>query len=159
MIAIYAGSFDPITNGHTDIITRASKAFEKVIVAIGVNSSKKPMFPAMERAEHIQAVCSHLANVEVRIVHGLLAEFAHSLGTPAVLIRGLRALTDFDYEMGIAHANAQLAPDVDTFFIATRPENSFVSSSVVRELARHGADVSYYVSPVIQEALRKYHST
>lgn len=157
MIAVYAGSFDPITKGHKDVITRASQAFEKVIVGIGVNSSKTPMLDVGSRKALIAAVCSDLPNVVVDSFEGLLVHFAESVGA-RILVRGLRAVTDFDYEIGIANANAQLVPTIDTFFVATKPEFSFVSSSTVREIAKHGGDVSYYVDPIVQQALHKVYA-
>jgi len=158
MIAVYAGSFDPITHGHQDLIERAARVFDKVIVGIGTNSAKKGLFLPGERESLMKEVFKSLQaplqdKVEVRIFTGLLVNFCREVKAQ-IIVRGLRAVTDFEMELGIAHANAQLAPDLDTFFLVTTPQNSFVSSSVVKEIAKYGGDVSYYVHPAVREALR-----
>jgi pantetheine-phosphate adenylyltransferase len=153
--AVYAGSFDPVTLGHVDLIARASNIFDQVIVGIGVNSSKKPTFSTEERIQLIAAACSDLGhNIEVTAFEGLLVNFCKKVGA-SVIIRGLRAVTDFEYELGIAHANATQVPEIDTYFLPTKPEFSFVSASVVREIAKYGGDLHKYVPPVVSEALRE----
>lgn len=154
--AVYAGSFDPITLGHMDLIERAFRTFDEVVIAIGVNSAKKPTFPIEERIELIKAsalIGSWEPRITIASFDGLLVNFCKTIGAN-VIIRGLRAVSDFEYELGIAHANASQAPNIDTFFLPTKPEFSFVSSSIVREIARYGGDLSKYVTPIVEKALR-----
>jgi pantetheine-phosphate adenylyltransferase len=153
-IAVYAGSFDPITNGHLDIIERASAVFDKVYVAIGTNPSKSALFSLEQRLLMLSLVCAPLPNVVPASFEGLLVDFCEKVGAK-VIVRGLRAVTDFEYELGLAHTNGHISPNIDTVFFPTRPENSFVSSSTVRELAKHGRDVSYFVKPPVAAALRE----
>lgn len=153
-IAVYAGSFDPATLGHLDLIERASVLFENVIVAIGVHPTKHPLFSAEERVELLEKITAHLPNVTVDSFDGLLIQFCTQRGA-GVIVRGLRVTTDFEYELQIAHANADLAPQVDTVFLPTRTRHGFVSASLVREIASHGGDVSRYAPPVVCEALAK----
>jgi pantetheine-phosphate adenylyltransferase len=152
-VAIYAGSFDPPTNGHLDLVERASALFPQVIVAAGRHPSRQPLFDGSERVALLRVVCSGFANVEVDQFDGLLIDYARRRGA-RVLVRGLRAQTDFEYELQIAHANADLAPDLDTVFLPTRTRYGFVSASLVREIARHHGDVSRYVPDVVCAALR-----
>jgi pantetheine-phosphate adenylyltransferase len=154
-IAVYAGSFDPITNGHLDIIERACKVFDEVIVAIGVNSSKKSLLTLEQKKDciHRSIPIEIATKVEIASFEGLLVKFCWQKGAK-IIIRGLRAVTDFEYEIGIAHANSNMAPDIDTFFLPTKPMNSFVSSSVVREIARYDGDLSHYVHPYVTMMLR-----
>jgi pantetheine-phosphate adenylyltransferase len=153
-IALYAGSFDPPTHGHEDVIRRAAKVFEKLVVGVGNNSSKTPYFLAWERARLISDICSDVNNLEVKIFNGLLVNFCKEMEA-TVIIRGLRAVTDFEVELGIAHVNAQQNPDIYTFFLVTKPDNSFVSSSAVKELIRYGGDISYYVHPSVIKAMKR----
>lgn len=151
-LAVYAGSFDPVTNGHIDLIERASKLFPAVVVAVGVHPTRAPMFTAEERLALLQEVTQPYANVKVRSFDGLLIDFCQSVGA-RVIVRGLRAATDFEYELQIAHANADLVPDIDTIFLPTRTNYGFVSASLVREIAIHGGDVSRYAPPCVIQAL------
>ena len=151
-IAVYAGSFDPITDGHFDIIERACNVFDTLVIGVGVNPKKQGFFTPEERVGLIKDVCEPLQNIQVLDFQGLLVEFCHKVGAK-VIVRGLRAVSDFESEMGIAHTNAQLSPGIDTFFLPTKPKYSFVSSSTVKELASYGASTSYYVHPVVAKAL------
>ncbi len=153
-LAIYAGSFDPPTNGHLDLIDRASKLFPEVVVAIGVHATRSPAFTVSERLELLREVTRPYPNVRVDSFGGLLIEFGKQVGA-RVIVRGLRAATDFEYELQIAHANADLAPDIDTVFLPTRANYGFISASLVREIASHGGGVERYAPPVVCEALRR----
>ena len=153
-IAIYPGSFDPCTNGHLDIIERSSSIFEKVIVAILVNSSKTPTFTVEERVELLKAATAHIPNVEVMCFNGLLAQFAEQQGAK-VIIKGLRAVSDFEYEFQMSLTNAKLNPNVETLFMTTKSENMYLSSSIVREVARYGGSVEDMVPSVILEQIYK----
>jgi pantetheine-phosphate adenylyltransferase len=159
-IAVYAGSFDPITNGHLDLVRRASRAFEKLIIGIGVNLGKAPLFTLEERTELIRLTTSTGAypRIEIRSFDGLLVDFCREVEA-TVIVRGLRAVTDFEAELGVAHANSNMEPEIDTFFLPTNPEYSFVSSSIVREIAKHDSTtgwkkLNHYVPPVVIEALK-----
>lgn len=152
-IAVYAGSFDPLTLGHEDLIERASKMYDQLYVAVGVNSSKKPLFEDTDRMVMLSKATAKFENVKVITFTGLLVAFVRSVKS-TVLVRGLRAVTDFEYELGLAHANATQEEDVETVFLATRPEFSFVSSSTVKELAKHHGNVRKYVNPHVEELLR-----
>jgi pantetheine-phosphate adenylyltransferase len=153
-LAVYAGSFDPPTLGHLDLIERASALFSDVIVGIGRHPSRSPLFTVEERLDLVSRVSSHLPNVEVEAFDGLLIAFCQEKKA-RVIVRGLRAATDFEYELQIAHANADLEPDVDTVFLPTRTKNGFISASLVREIASHGGDVSRYAPGLVCEALKK----
>jgi pantetheine-phosphate adenylyltransferase len=153
-LAIYAGSFDPPTNGHLDLVDRASKLFPRVVVALGQHPTRSPLFTVPERVALLQQVCAHMKNVEIALFDGLLVDYAHKIGAQ-IIVRGLRAATDFEYELQIAHANADLAPDVDTVFLPTRTNYGFISASLVREIASHGGDVSRYAPKAVCEALVK----
>ncbi|MEY4544038.1 MAG: phosphopantetheine adenylyltransferase [Pseudomonadota bacterium] len=152
-VALYAGSFDPPTNGHLDLVERASQLFPRVIVAIGKNSARQPLFGVDERLDLLRTVCASFSNVTVDQFDGLLVNYARQVGA-RVIVRGLRAQTDFEYELQIAHANADLAPELDTVFLPTRTRHGFVSASLVREIARHRGDVSRYAPPVVCAALQ-----
>ena len=156
MIAIYPGSFDPATLGHLDIITRASKITSRLIVAILNNSAKKhPMFTVDERVRMLTEICGHLPNVQIESFSGLLVDFAEHLGANAV-IRGLRAMTDFEAEMQMAQTNKTLNPNIETLFISTQAEYSFLSSSIVKEIAVLGGDISSMApSPIIKKMHQK----
>lgn len=151
-LAIYAGSFDPPTNGHLDLVDRASKLFPRVVVALGQHPTRSPLFTVEERVRLLEKVCAPLPNVEVALFDGLLVDYARKIGA-RIVVRGLRAATDFEYELQIAHANADLAPEVDTVFLPTRTNYGFISASLVREIASHGGDVSRYAPTAVCEAL------
>ncbi len=152
-LAVYAGSFDPPTLGHLDLIERASALFSDVIVGIGRHPSRSPLFSIEERLDLVSRVSSHLPNVKVEAFGGLLIQFCKQKQA-SVIVRGLRAATDFEYELQIAHANADLEPDVDTVFLPTRTKNGFISASLVREIASHGGDASRYAPKIVCEALK-----
>lgn len=150
--AVYPGSFDPPTLGHLDIITRAARLFDELIVAVAVNSQKKPLFTLDERVEMLRECCPHLPNVRILPLQGLLAQFAQEVGACAI-VRGLRAVSDFEYEFQMATMNRQLAPDVDTCFLMTHQRYAFLSSSIVKEVAQLGGDVRQLVPPYVYERL------
>ena len=152
--AIYPGSFDPITNGHLDLIARGSRVFGRLIVAVLRNDAKQALFSVEERLELVSKVSAHLPNVVVESFDGLLIQFCQKKNA-RVIVRGLRAATDFEYELQIAHANADLEPAVDTVFLPTRTKNGFISASLVREIASHGGDASRYAPALVCEALTK----
>jgi pantetheine-phosphate adenylyltransferase len=153
-LAVYAGSFDPPTLGHLDLIERSSALFSDVLVAIGRHPTRNPLFSADERVELVRQVSSHLPNVTVEAFEGLLIELCKRKKA-RVIVRGLRAATDFEYELQIAHANADLEPNVDTVFLPTRTRNGFISASLVREISSHGGDVTRYAPAVVCEALAR----
>ncbi|GAA4613303.1 pantetheine-phosphate adenylyltransferase [Actinoallomurus liliacearum] len=149
------GSYDPVTNGHLDIISRASRLYDEVVVAVLINISKKSLFTVDERAEMIAEVTKQYGNVVVEKFHGLTVDFCRERDIP-VIVRGLRAVSDFDYELQIAQMNHQLA-GVETMFMATNPLYSFLSSSLVKEVAQYGGDVSGLVpEPVQQRLIRRF---
>ncbi len=151
-IALCPGSFDPVTNGHLDIIERTSHHFDEVIVAVIRNPQKtQSLFTLEERQEMLREVTSHLSNIRIEFFKGLLVEFAREHGANAI-VKGLRAVTDFDYELQMAQMNQQLS-GIDTFFISTSPQYSFLSSSLVREVARYGGDVSSMVPKTVAKRL------
>ncbi len=143
-VAIYPGSFDPVTLGHYDIIKRSSKIFDHVIVGVLNNTSKTPLFSLEERVKMLRDTVKDLPNVSVEAFEGLLVDFVKQKKTN-VVIRGLRALTDFDLEMQMAQSNRMVAPDVDTVFLSTSNEYSYLSSSVVKEYAKYGVDLKDFV--------------
>jgi pantetheine-phosphate adenylyltransferase len=153
-LAVYAGSFDPITLGHADLVERASALFSDVVVAIGVHPTRSPLFSIEDRLALVQDVAKAYSNVTVASFDGLLIDYCRSIGA-RVIVRGLRAATDFEYELQIAHANADLHPEVDTIFLPTRTKHGFLSASLVREIASHGGDVSRYASKAVCDALAK----
>jgi len=138
--AVYPGSFDPLTNGHLDIITRAARCFEHLYVVVFANDEKSPLFTVAERRRMIEEACEGLANVEVDSSSGLLVEYARSRGA-AVIIKGLRAVSDFDYEFKMALMNKKLCPDVETMFMMTSQEHLYLSSSLVKEVSSYGASI------------------
>jgi pantetheine-phosphate adenylyltransferase len=157
-IAIYAGSFDPPTNGHLDLVDRAASMFPRVVVAIGIHPTRKPLFGIEERLALMRKLCESYTNVEVDSFEGLLIDYGKRIGA-RVIVRGLRAATDFEYELQIAHANADLRPEIDTVFLPTRTNYGFISASLVREIASHGGDVGRYAPPEVCQALaRRYGS-
>ena len=149
-ICVYPGSFDPVTTGHLDVIRRAASLFDEVIVAVMHNPAKRGCFPMDERLTLIGKAVAHLPNVSVDAWDGLLADYMRRTGADCV-VRGLRAVSDFENEMVMAQVNAQLLPGLETVFLMTRPEHGCVSSSVVREAASFGADVSAFVPAAIAE--------
>jgi len=152
--AIYPGTFDPITNGHTDLVTRAARVFPKVLVAIAESPHKKPLFSLEERIQLSRNQMAHLANVEVVGFSNLLVDFVQQLGA-TIIIRGLRAVSDFEYEFQLASMNRHLAPKVETLFLTPDEDFSFISSSLVKEIARLDGDVSEFVAQEVQQAMRK----
>lgn len=151
--AIYPGTFDPITHGHTDLICRAAKMFDKVYVAVAESSGKNPMFTIEERVGFIKYLFEGFNAVEVISYSDLTIDVAKRLGCH-VMIRGMRAVTDFEYEFRLTHVNRHFAPQLETVFLTAKPEHTFVSSSMVREIARYGGDASAFVSPIVDQALR-----
>ena len=155
--AIYPGSFDPVTNGHMDIIRRAAGMFDRLIVGILRNSAKNAMFTTEERIRMIQMVTKDLENVEVKAFDGLLVDFAHQENAK-VIVRGLRAVTDFEYELQLAQTNRVVSPDVDTIFLTTNLKYSYLSSSIVKEIASYGGNIEEFCDSRIAQAVReKYH--
>ncbi len=151
-IAIYPGTFDPITNGHTDIIERASKLYNHVIVAIAANAYKSPRFSLEQRTKLAESVLSHLPNVEISSFNTLLVQFAESRGA-TIILRGLRAVSDFEYEFQLASMNRKIAPQIETVFLTPAENHSYISSTLIREIASLGGDVSQFVHPLVAQAL------
>ncbi len=147
------GSFDPVTNGHIDVFKRAADLAQEVVVAVLVNHSKNGLFSIEERVELIKDSVKHLNNVKVATFDGLLVDFCKENGVTAI-VKGLRAVSDFDYELQMSQMNYQLG-NIETLFVATNPLYSFLSSSLVREVARHGGDIANLVPQKVQEELRK----
>lgn len=152
--AIYPGTFDPITNGHSEIVLRASKLFSKVIVSVAQSTSKKTAFTTRERTAMAKIVLGHIKNVEVKNFSGLVTEFALSQKA-TVIVRGLRAVSDFEYEIQMAGMNRQLVEDIETLFLIPSEHLNFISSSLVREIASLGGDVSKFVHNDVRLALKK----
>jgi len=152
-IVVYPGTFDPITNGHADLVERASRLFEKVIVAIASSNKKGPLFTLDERVDLAQQVLSHLDNVEVCGFDVLLANFVEQKNAIAVM-RGLRAVSDFEYEFQLANMNRAIAPNMETLFLTPADHLSYISSSLVKEIASLGGDASKFVHPLVADALR-----
>ncbi|MBE5936734.1 MAG: pantetheine-phosphate adenylyltransferase [Lachnospiraceae bacterium] len=150
--AVYTGSFDPVTFGHLDIIRRGAKVVDELIIGILVNSKKTPMFTMEERKEFIEKATGDLDNVRVQMFEGLAVDFARN-NEASIIIRGLRAVTDFESEMQIAQTNHSLAPDIETMFFTTSLEYAFLSSTIVKEVAYYGQDVSGFVPPEVKAAL------
>ncbi|MGH8182415.1 MAG: pantetheine-phosphate adenylyltransferase [Rhodanobacteraceae bacterium] len=154
-IAVYPGTFDPITNGHGDLVARAAPLFDRLIVAVARSSGKAPRFEIEERVELARAALAGVPNVEVRGFDTLLASFVTECGA-GVILRGLRAVSDFEYEFQLASMNRHLIPQAETLFLTPAEEWSFISSSLVREIASLGGDVSDFVHPAVQKALREH---
>ena len=154
--AMYPGTFDPITNGHEDLVRRASRVFDRVVVAIAASPGKAPLFDLEERVAMAEAVLKDCAGVSVTGYDGLTVDFArqNQLG---VIIRGLRAVSDFEYEFQLATMNRHLTEDVETVFLTPTEQYTFISSSLVREIAQLGGDVSAFVSPYVEQALKTRH--
>lgn len=153
--AVYAGTFDPVTLGHTAIIERASRLYERVTVAIGVNPSKQTLFNSDQRKDLLERSLQDLPNITVESFEGLLIQFCQRIGA-GVIVRGMRLLTDFEYEFQLGLANRDLAPEVETVYLFTEAEHVYVSSSLVKEIAANGGDASRYVPPAVWEALRRH---
>ena len=153
-VAVYAGSFDPVTYGHLDVIGRAAALFDRVLVAVGANPTRAPLFNVTERLELLRAVTGEMPNIEIDSFEGLLVNYCARRGA-RLLIRGLRVSMDFEYELQIAQANADMAPTVDTVFLPTRANYGFISASLVREIASHRGDVSHYAPEAVCFALRQ----
>ena len=151
--AVYAGSFDPITRGHEDLIKRSLAFVDRIVVAVATNTSKQPLFTTDERVAFIRAAVGDDPRVDVRQFHGLLVDFARTVGAN-LIIRGLRAVADFEYEFQMALMNRHLAPGLETVFMVPSLDTTYISSSLVREVAKFNGDVSGLVHPVIAEALR-----
>lgn len=155
-IAVYPGSFDPVTKGHLDIIKRAARVNDKLIVAVLNNSAKHPLFTVEERVAMLQECCAHIPNVTVESFAGLTVDFAKSRHA-TVMVRGLRAVTDFENEIQLAQTNHALMPGIETMFLATSIRWSYLSSTIVKEAARYGSDISKFVTPNVEQAvLAKY---
>jgi pantetheine-phosphate adenylyltransferase len=159
-VAVYPGSFDPITNGHLDVIARAAAVFDRVVIAVLANPRKQPLLDADERAAVIRETLASTSptfdpdRVAVETFDGLTVDLCHRLGA-AFIVRGLRAISDFETEMLLAHNNRRLAPEVDTVFFMTSIEHSYVASSLVKEIATFGGDVSAMIPPAAHAALRR----
>ena len=153
-VAIYPGSFDPITKGHLDVLKRAAGIFDKVIIAVLVNNSKKSFLPIEDRIMLIQQSCQDIENVEVDSFDGLTIDYARKKGAK-ILIRGLRAVSDFEYEMQLSQTNHALDPDINTVFLITKPKYNFISSSTIKEIAKMNGDISKFVPSPVAEYLRE----
>ena len=153
-VAIYPGSFDPVTRGHLDIIQRSAKVVDKLIIGVLINRAKTPLFTIEERVDLIRECVKDLPNVEVKSFTGLTVDFARDNGA-TVIIRGLRAVTDFESEMQIAQTNHIIDPHVDTMFFTTSLQYAYLSSTMAKEVASYGSDVSHFVNPYVAECLRK----
>jgi pantetheine-phosphate adenylyltransferase len=152
--ALTPGTFDPITSGHLDVITRAAQLVDEVVVAVAISNKKNPLFTLEERVALVKEATKDLPNVSVEPFDELLVDFAHRMEAQAV-IKGLRAITDFEYEFQMTALNYQLDQELETLFIMSTPQHMYLSSSIVREIASMGGDVSRFVPPCVNEALRK----
>lgn len=152
---VYPGTFDPITNGHTNIVERAAKLFDKIIIAVAASPKKQPLFPIDQRVQMAREVLSHLDNVEVIGFENLLAEFVieHQVN---VILRGLRAVSDFEFEFQLADMNRRLVPQAESLFLTPDNHLSYISSTLIREIATLGGNVTEFVSPVVNEALKNH---
>lgn len=155
---VYPGTFDPITNGHTNLVERAAKLFDRLIIAVAASPKKKPMFTLEKRIEIAREVLSHLDNVEVIGFDCLLADFVkeHQVN---IILRGLRAVSDFEFEFQLADMNRRLAPEAESLFLTPDNHLSYISSTLIREISSLGGDVSEFVDPVVVKALRELHSS
>ncbi len=151
--AVYPGTFDPITSGHADLIKRAARFYDRLIIAVADNRNKNSLFSLAERIKLAQTVLAEFENVEVIGFDTLLVDFVHEVGGN-VLLRGLRAVSDFEYEFQLASMNRKLAPEIETMFMTPSEQYSFISSSLVREISVLGGDVSEFVHPIVAEALK-----
>ena len=153
-IAVYPGTFNPITNGHTDLVERAAGLFDKIVVAVGTNTQKGKGLPASERVALAQEVLREIDNVEVVSFDGLLTDFVHDRGAN-IILRGLRTVADFEYEFQLVGMNRALNPEIETVFLAPAEHLSYISSTLVREIAFFGGDISKFVHPAVAEAILK----
>ncbi len=153
-IALYPGTFDPITNGHADLVVRAAALFEKIVVGVAESPAKGPGFPLKDRIDLARIALADVPNIEIIGFSTLLAHFVRDVGA-GVLLRGLRAVSDFEYEFQLASMNRHLVPEVETLFLTPAEQYSFISSSLVREIARLGGDVSGFVHPAVADALKQ----
>ncbi|OUQ21839.1 pantetheine-phosphate adenylyltransferase [Lachnoclostridium sp. An14] len=152
--AVYPGSFDPVTLGHLDIIERTAQIMDHVIVGVLVNRKKTPLFSVEERVNMLKSVTAHLPNVEVKAFDGLTIDFARENGAKAI-VRGLRAITDFEYELQLSQTNRVMAPEIDTLFLTTSLKYSYLSSSMVKEIAMYQGDISAFLPPEVAELVRE----
>ena len=152
-IAVYPGSFDPVTLGHGDIIERTAKMFDKVIIGVLNNNVKTPLFSVKERVNMLKEVTAHLPNVEVQSFEGLLVDFLRR-NDAQVIVRGLRAVTDFEYELQMAQTNRVMAPEIDTIFLTTNLKYSYLSSSIVKEIAFYDGQIRQFLAPEVEERVR-----
>lgn len=150
--AIYPGTFDPVTNGHADLIERAARMFNTLVIGVAASPSKQPKFSLAERVALVEQVTAHLNNVEVVGFSGLLVDFAKQQQA-GILVRGLRAVSDFEYEFQLANMNRRLSPGLESVFLTPAEENSFISSTLVKEVALHGGDISQFCHPEVSKAL------
>ena len=153
-IAVYPGTFNPITNGHTDLVERAARLFDRIIVAVGTNRQKADTLPAEQRVQLCEQVLQHLDNVEVTAFDSLLTEFVRSCGAN-IILRGLRTVADFEYEFQLVGMNRVLDPGIETVFLAPEENLSYISSTLVREIASYGGDISKFVHPVVAKAMTR----
>lgn len=153
--AIYPGTFDPITNGHHDLVRRAASIFERVVVAIAANPNKAPMFSLDQRVDMARRVLADLPHVEVMGYNGLTVEFARQNGL-SVIVRGLRAISDFEFEFQLANMSRHLSPDIESVFMTPQEQYTFISSTLVREIAVMGGNVSEFVDPLVEAELKKH---
>ena len=154
LIAVYPGTFDPITNGHTDLVNRGVKIFDKVIIAVAQNPSKNTLFSVKERIEFIQEIFDANSQVEIYSLDKLLVDFA-SDHNATVILRGLRAVSDFEYEVQLASMNRSMEPNIESVFMSPAEEYGFLSSSIIKEIAKHGGDLSKFIDKAVLVALQK----
>jgi len=155
--AIYPGTFDPITNGHTDLVERAARLFDTVVVAVASSPRKKPLLPIDERVRLVKLVTSHLDNVEIIGFNCLLAELIQQKNVN-IILRGLRAVSDFEYEFQLANMNRHLAPQAESLFLTPAEHLSFISSTLIREISRLDGDVSKFIHPAVETSLKEQHA-
>ena len=153
-VAVYPGSFDPVTYGHLDIIRRSGKLFDRVIVGVLQNNAKSPLFSVEERVNMLREVTEGIDNVEIRSFDGLLIDFARDTGAH-IIVRGLRAVTDFEYELQMSQTNHKIEPEIETLFLTTSLEFSFLSSTTVKEVASFGGDITQFVPEVIVKKIKE----
>ncbi len=154
IVAVYPGTFDPITNGHLDLIERAARFYDRLVIAVANNRNKQSLFDLQTRVALAEGVTVHLPNVEVMSFDGLLVDFVHQIGGN-VLLRGLRAVSDFEYEFQLASMNRNLAPEIETMFMTPAEKYAFISSSLVKEVARLNGDIQAFVPPLVEAALKE----
>lgn len=152
--AIYPGTFDPVTNGHVDLVRRGTRLFDRVVVAVAANAAKQPLFTLNERVELAKTVFADIEHVEVRGFSTLMVDFAAEIGAN-VIVRGLRAVSDFEYEVQLAGMNRSMRPEIETVYLSPDVEYTFLSSTLIKDIARHGGDVSRFTHPVVSRALRE----